>query len=59
MMGWPGITTSYRHCIDIEWRLRQLALFPPLFKVQSGLDAPPDAFVSVRYRKCAVMDRRS
>jgi hypothetical protein len=40
----------YRHCLDVEWRLRQLALFPPLFKVQNGLDAPPDAYVSVRYR---------
>jgi hypothetical protein len=28
----------------------QLALFPPLFKVENGLDAPPDAYVSVRYR---------
>jgi hypothetical protein len=28
----------------------QLALFPPLFKVRTGGEAPPDAYVSVRYR---------
>ena len=28
----------------------QLVLFPPLFKVRNGLEAPADAYVSVRYR---------